>query len=604
MPDIFLYIIYIFLFLLPVFTLPFTDPAGDTDKQVLLVLFSFVLFLFALWKIIRVKKCEIIKTAYTIPLFLISCLAVLSAIFQSPNKTDAFFLPFSAATFVACFLLYISMVQITSTFKKPISFAPLYLGTLLSSLYILVIMLVPKGAIPSFLMRFSPYPNLLSAVTFPALVISLMGTEIYKLFKPHPAKISNFPIKKLSIIIPAFLLSSGAILVSLYHLLTDQKPLLLPFTSAWPLMLEAYKNLQVFFLGVGPANYSYAYSLGKPLTVNATQFWNLIASSAGQFPLTMATELGIIAGIIFFYICYQILRSFSVPLIVCALLLIFLPANLPIFILFVILLALSAPKQILTTVHLSPKAVFMPAVYTAVITTLIILGAAVWFGKNYAAELFYRNAFSGKTYDQSRASVDRAISINPDTDRYYSLSSQISLQIAQTLSQNQKSSESAALATSYASRAVSDAKTATSLNPTNSQNWGRLAAIYQMLIGTADKADQFALDAYLKQFSLDPASPQPKVQAGGLLLNAGQFTSAAQLFSQAVNLKPDWNNAHYNLALTLVQLKQFDQAQKELETTLVLTPKDTVDYKNVEKNLNDLKDLIAKSSSPSATPTP
>jgi cytochrome c-type biogenesis protein CcmH/NrfG len=65
------------------------------------------------------------------------------------------------------------------------------------------------------------------------------------------------------------------------------------------------------------------------------------------------------------------------------------------------------------------------------------------------------------------------------------------------------------------------------------------------------------------------------------------------MFSQAIALKPDWANAHYNLAWSLYQQKNYQQAATEMQTVLNLLPnKESNDYKNAEKNLEDFKKQV------------
>jgi tetratricopeptide (TPR) repeat protein len=70
--------------------------------------------------------------------------------------------------------------------------------------------------------------------------------------------------------------------------------------------------------------------------------------------------------------------------------------------------------------------------------------------------------------------------------------------------------------------------------------------------------------------ALDPVNPRLRLDLGGIYYALGNYQAAAQVFSQAVNLKPDYANAHYNLAQSLKQLKVDDQALAQLQLTASL----------------------------------
>jgi hypothetical protein len=74
---------------------------------------------------------------------------------------------------------------------------------------------------------------------------------------------------------------------------------------------------------------------------------------------------------------------------------------------------------------------------------------------------------------------------------------------------------------------------------------------------------------------------------GGVYLSLKDYQSAAQIFSQAVNLKPDLANAHYNLAFALQNLSLTDQAIQELQlaASLVCFDGQSADCQKVKNEL-------------------
>jgi len=75
---------------------------------------------------------------------------------------------------------------------------------------------------------------------------------------------------------------------------------------------------------------------------------------------------------------------------------------------------------------------------------------------------------------------------------------------------------------------------------------------------------------------------------GACYASLGQFDRAITLYEQALTIKPDYAEAHYNLAGTLQELGQLNAAVKSYEKSLAIKP----DYAEAHNNLgNVLKDL-------------
>ena len=76
--------------------------------------------------------------------------------------------------------------------------------------------------------------------------------------------------------------------------------------------------------------------------------------------------------------------------------------------------------------------------------------------------------------------------------------------------------------------------------------------------------------------------------SGACYASLGQFDRAVRFYNQALLIKPDYAQAHYNLAGTLQELGQLDAAVKSYEKSLSINP----DYPEAHNNLgNVLKDL-------------
>src|SRR6266568_262132 len=126
-----------------------------------------------------------------------------------------------------------------------------------------------------------------------------------------------------------------------------------------------------------------------------------------------------------------------------------------------------------------------------------------------------------------------------------------------------------------------------------------LASIYQNITGVAKNALAFSLDAYGRAIQLDPLNPLLRVNVGGIYYAAKNYDLAIRFFTDAANLKPDYTNAYFNLAIALRQKGDLQNAKLVADQTVSLLQKDTTspDYKTAVKLQSDIKADIAKNPS-------
>lgn len=169
------------------------------------------------------------------------------------------------------------------------------------------------------------------------------------------------------------------------------------------------------------------------------------------------------------------------------------------------------------------------------------------------------------------------------------------------------------------------------LNPYSALNWQTRGRIYQSLLGVANGADNWALQAYQQAVILSPQDPQLRVDLGGLYFALATTTiaddgtvgeepgenvptvpdtrqanllRAISVFQDAARLKPDFVAAHFNLALAYKEADRNDLALQEFETTLSLLDEGTEDYNRVSEEIDSLRDAgVTPPPTPAPTPT-
>jgi tetratricopeptide (TPR) repeat protein len=178
-----------------------------------------------------------------------------------------------------------------------------------------------------------------------------------------------------------------------------------------------------------------------------------------------------------------------------------------------------------------------------------------------------RNNKGTDTYNQQV----KAIALNPWSDSYRVTFAQTNLALADSLAgQTNLTDQQRQAVVQLVQQSIREARNAVSLQPQRAANWENLSLIYRNLINFAQGSDQWAVVTQNQAIALDPVNPRLRLDLGGIYYALGNYQAAAQVFSQAVNLKPDYANAHYNLAQSLKQLKVDDQALAQLQLTASL----------------------------------
>lgn len=600
----------IFFLLFPLYFLPLGNTSVDYDKQIILLVFSLLLFILTVIKTLNGKKITLVQTPFDILLILLTLLYLFSSLIVSPNKIESLLAPMGGASMFALTLLYFSLTHsarpgLAGSQGQALPALPI------TALLISAILL----SIPILVRQFNPNLNIFPLGSYYSTALFLVPLVVYSVVAFIRPRLS-IPKGVAFMAFVAFLILISALALSVYHLFTDlpagqagQKPILLPPTAGWAILLESYKNVSHFALGVGPNNFSSAYALGKPLLLNTTPFWNAISFMSSSFLFTAATEVGILGFLLLSIMFIKIIKFIKIskynllPLTISFLILLLLPIQLPHLILTIILLAASSPQKIKQfTLPIAKK-------FTVYLTLILLITSALllyWPFKSYASDVLLRlsrvsnsNQFLGTALNFSQ----KAIEFNPYSERAYSLSSSLTLEALRNIAGQANASDSAEITQSLAGQAITHARKTTELSPQKSENWGLLGDTYQSLSGIAENANTWALNAYNQQMLLNPFSPQVKVSAGGLSMISGDHETAVLLFRQAINLKPDWNNAHYNLAILYSKTGNYNYAMVELQKTLSYTPADSPDYAQVSRDLQSLQQLLNQPASPSGEAT-
>lgn len=600
------------LFLLPLAYFPAFPNPYESPKLLLLVIGVSLALLLRSIKILLSSEAHWIRGSFDIPILVIALSYLLSAIFKTPNKMEAFVLPGTATWVLGGAILYFLINQFESHEKKYFELVLFVSGLTLSILYLLsvskIIAMIPQLPVYAKDSLFSPIGGVLALAI---LLATLLPLGIGLVLKEKLAAKKALLVVSLAIVILSLLISISNMLPG-----KAANPQLPSWQSSWAIALESIKESPV--LGIGPGNYLSAFSKFLPLSYNQTSLWAVRFTNASDFFLTSLSEVGLLGLAGFVLLVIFLARSLprnivtkdtknlleSVPLILLLILYLVLPVTgVALVLLFV--LASVAGKSETAALNLN----LGRFVGIAVIVGLILLSIRAF--KVTFAELTFKNSLDAlalndglKTYNLMR----EAVNLNPNFDRYHLAYAQVNIALARNMSANLSKKDAKEISeadrntiSQLISQSIREGKAAVSLNPQRAGNWEVLARIYQAIIPLAQGADQFTVQTFTQAVALDPINPNLRIALGGVYYSLGNYDEAIDAFRLATLAKGDLANSHYNLAIAYREKGELEKAIAEIKVTLSLVIKDSEDEKLAKNELANLESRRAQKTSPDGT---
>lgn len=578
--DIEKYIAYAVVVLLPIVFAPFLTSPITLAKEILLVIG--ILLMVILWTVRMMVKggTSFAIGRFDLPVFLFAAVFLLSAIIKTPNKMEAFFLPGNVTFVLAGTLLYFLLNQFDKSAKEKLSYSLIISGVLLS----LLIVFTTTGILKD--KNFNPLGGNVPSIIFLAAIIPILAGFILKQ--------KDWTIR--------ILLGTFALIVILGMGISIKNNLpgapqatrILDLKNSWEVAAESIKVSPLW--GMGPSNYLTAFNKFRPLTYNSSDLWAVRFTTAGNFYLTVVTELGFSGVFALALLIIAVYRHFHIELASIPVILIMFavfPATPELVVILMVLLSIFSGSEEKELPDTSPAGV--PSIIAGVVIIAGVLTVSFFGYKAVFAESKFKAALNALSKNEARTVYDNlreAIKTNPKVDRYHSTLAQVNMALASSTA-NKKDLTDADRNTisQLIQAAISEGKAVVALNSERSGNWEFLARIYGSITPFAQGADNFAVQTYNQAIALDPINPNLRIALGGTYYALGRLDEAIEAFKLATLAKPDMANAHYNLAIAFREKKEFKKATEEMNIVLSLVGKDSSDYETALKELKNIQEL-------------
>lgn len=655
--NITLLILGIVFLAFPLLVIPATTDPFILPKQILLATSLLVSLVFFGAKMISEGKVRLKRTPFDLPLFLFTLFVFLSAMFAI-NRLDSLisFVPLLLA--VLAYFIIVNLAKDRSSVQF-LLFSLILGATLVSLLSLLSffkIYLLPLSF--THAQNFSPLGSLLDQALYLALILPLAAHFTLRqngaglslsIVKEGKIEIKNIVAGLSTVVITAGLVFS---LYQLFNPASGQKPLILPFgtgfqTAFAAISQDANRIATGFFLGSGFGTYAADFTRFRQAVLNLNPtLWSLTFFRSSSFVLELLATTGVLGLIAYLFLIIRVVKSNGfgswtkkiqensvfLSLVLTIIASFILPFNFIAYTLLFLFLGLFAAqkkffdvelhfvafKKGLIPISTSPL-VTEEQVYTKslpvsffVLFTLFSGILGFYIVRFVTSDVIFQNSLVAAAQNKGLETYNsqvNAIKIFPYRDVYYRVYSQTNLALVNSLAAQQpkNSSPSAQIQqTIYTliQQSINAARTAVALSPQTVSNWQNLSSIYRSLIGFGQNAENFAIFTNQQAILLDPNNPQEYINLGGIYYQLGQWDNAQRQFQIAINLKPDFANAYYNLGHALENKSDLQNALIQYNTVKTLVANDAVNLKKITEEIEALQKTIGEAAPATGTAKP
>lgn len=639
-----------------VFSIQTTD-SFVLPKQILLGSVVLISFLFFGLRMIVEGKVKIKTTPFDLPILLFTIALSVSSYF-AVNRYDALTALVPLLFGILAYFITVNTVKsknatlfLTGTF---------ILGGVIASIMTFLTALnfgevLPKsitGALPflGYLRHnfaqgqfFSPFGSYIDQAIYLAITGSVALVIALPLIKE-----SKSLLKKEKSLAALFATATAicaiGLLITLY-VIFKLKPAFLPFATGFQTAFAAIsqnsgRTLMSFLFGEGYGTFVNVFTKFKQATFNSySSLWTFTFFRSSSFVLELLATTGLLGFLSFGLILFRFIRTkvLYLPLILIFALSFLLPFTYITQVLFFFVLALfsvlySREQQrdfpvlefffvalrhgLVTTEDDLPKrqyeekgAKVLPIIIFIVVGAL--LGTLTYMSVRYVlSDVTFQQSIVAAAQNDGLKTYNlqtKAINTFPYRDVYHRYFSQTNLALANSYSASQPKNASPSAQASQTivnliQQAISEAKNAAAISPESAANWNNLSSIYRALIGFGENAEVFARDANLQAIQFDGANPQQYINLGGIYYQLQQWDLAQQSFLTAVNLKPDYPNAHYNLGHALESKGDFQGALAQYQIVAQLVANDKENLEKVNAEVKAMQDKIGQQTQANTTP--
>ncbi|MFA5828304.1 MAG: O-antigen ligase family protein [Candidatus Shapirobacteria bacterium] len=357
----------------------------------------------------------------------------------------------------------------------------------------------------------------------------------------------------------------------------------------WQGAFDLWKRFPV--LGTGVETFAYSYYWTRPTSHNLTSEWDFLYNKAHNEYLNYLATTGALGLLAYLLIIFTVLKKlipnhqsdienlailsgFSAILITNAAGFTVVVSSLFFFLLPALI---KIPPQVIT-----PKAKLKDNFFTIPLVIFTLICGSYLFNTitaYYLADIAFAQSENTDADQEPQTAYDyigAAIKFRPTEPLYQSKMSTIAVKLASIDKQSQDNNIKIALAAS--DKSVAD-------SPANVNFWKERAQMFIYLSTIDSKYFTDSIESLLSASRLAPTDAKIFYLIGRFYLTAGQTPEALLYFQKAIDQKPNYDFAYFDMGKIYLDQKDYQKAKESFETTLKIAPKNT-DAQNYLDQIN------------------
>jgi len=414
------------------------------------------------------------------------------------------------------------------------------------------------------------------------------------------------------------------------------------FLLSFKAYFEIFKNPLTGLFGAGLDNYTSVFYKVKDVAYNQTNLWQMGAPAIDRSGLLhIATTAGFVGLATFVYFLISWIKTVFAhsengnkqlglqlsAIFLLSVIVFFSPSFMFFFLLF--FLASQATKKSKEYLANLSKSFSLYTYVILIITASVFFGSIIRaVGSFFIADISFAQSMDAmnKTTFNVKTVFDaqqKALINNPFLPVYHVGYSQLNVVLANNImeksatgSADQKSltltKEDKQTLINAIQSAIAENQTAIELAPKKAEYWAQLGQIYTLIPKelrdpkeTEANSPLLAASTYYKKaLELDPKNPAYYFALGQISLNQKKSDEGLKFIKKAIEMKPNWANAHYQLGIMYANNRDMKNATKELETALSNIDQKTsqAEYDAVKKTLDQIKNPQGEQQAPQGAP--
>ena len=636
-------LVYILVFLVPLFFLPWTSEVIEFNKQFLILILGTAGFILYLAQVISSGRLPIKRNPanYVVLIFIgVILLVFLFSDFRYQSLFGGFAVGFqqsivSLAGFVILFFLILNVFNVSQVTNN--NSATEDTSKLLNIFGISLFLTLSLGVLqllglPVFKIFGIAQKNFNTVGTFNSLgmISAILLTLSFSKFGLEKNSYFNYfkiPATALSLflllILNWWILWLAVISGMVFILISDSTGNLRALNYFWPATIISVALIFLFFsfnlavifgitlpfevspsfgasfgiakkvlnisplFGIGQENFSLAYDLYKPVSINNTVFWNARFSEAASEFLNSLISYGILGSLTFilliftgFYLGFKnkgLLPIFATLVTVWILYPFNMTLGFSFWLVFGLLVLSTSNKkdELILDLEKSPK--YSLATIISFVGIIVLAFISFYYiTSRYVANIKFAKALSSQEIEAQTQLLVDAVKLNRNEGMYSRvlvnlLVSRIT-QDAKNLNNAKTTEERQNIVKrmqDFSTTAISLSSETSQRNPKDSSNWFSRALVYENLIDLVDGSDELAIKMYQEYSKLSPRDPVPYLKSGNINLFKAQFLN--QVISQNPGLNAQSRINFQNQIVDNLKLAEENYKKAiELKTNYVL----------------------------------